>query len=228
MPNNQTFFEVNNSLGLSTLSDAINLFKKKLDGAPGTFIQVGAHEGGGDAVGRNIDFSLWSGVLVEPHPLYFDRLAKKYEKFSKNIGFLNAAISSTEGQLDLHYVPEELAPISWARCINTIDPSKGRINEFEELVETCKVSVYTIPSIQEKYQLTEVDILFVDTEGHDFEVIKGIRMDRSKPKIIHFEDRHLSCEELDQCVGFLARHGYSLFIEPHPNDATAYLANELC
>jgi FkbM family methyltransferase len=183
--------------------------------------------GGGDDPILGLNLSDWQGIMIEPNPLPFSRLLNRYKEW-KNISLLQCAISAKNGRMDLYYIPEDTEGVeSWTRQISTLDPSKGRIGEFENKMMHCSVEVRTLADIQQEFSINSIDYLQIDTEGHDFEVMKGWSWNWGKPKIIHFEDRHLHKTEFNECIKFLIYKGYSIIMEPHPKDVTAYLADKL-
>jgi hypothetical protein len=52
--------------------------------------------------------------------------------------------------------------------------------------------------------------LSIDTEGHDYEVIKQIDFRTLRPGIMLYEHRHLSRPDRAACEHLLRSHGYRL------------------
>ena len=65
-------------------------------------------------------------------------------------------------------------------------------------------------------------LLEIGVEGYDLELLKLFDFGRIKPPIVRFEHRHLSPNERDEAVEFLADHGYRMMREEY--DTTAYSA----
>ena len=66
----------------------------------------------------------------------------------------------------------------------------------------------TFTDIFKKYQINQIDLLQIDTEGYDGELIKLFPFDLFKPSIIHFESKHLNKEELEIVLEHLLSNGY--------------------
>jgi hypothetical protein len=53
-----------------------------------------------------------------------------------------------------------------------------------------------------------IDLLQIDTEGADGYIFSLFPLDRVRPSIIHWEVKHLSTPEREECLGRLAGFGY--------------------
>ncbi len=191
------------------------------------FIQVGAFDAQGDPILYYMEKYNINGIMIEPNPTPFKRL--QHNQVLREITLLNIAISPEEGIRNLYFVPENKADSYgkryWAKYCSTLVPDRGRIMEFSEDVENIKVECCTLQRVINDHDVKNVDLLLIDTEGHDYEVIKSLDFGKIKPKIIHYEERHIPKDENIECHHFLKEQGYVIFEEPHPNDTTAYLAD---
>lgn len=138
--------------------------------------------------------------------------------------FENVAISNYEGEAEMYYMSEvdrvALGLPQWVRGCNSINkphPSIVKIVEqFEEnlfpdnWITKKTVKVVRIKSIIDKYNITELDLLKIDTEGHDT-IILNDYLDTVgvMPKVIQFESNILSsASEVDKLVIRLTALGY--------------------
>jgi hypothetical protein len=87
------------------------------------------------------------------------------------------------------------------------------------------VPCITVKDLLRKHRVARLDLVFIDTEGFDFAVIKQLDFDRLKPKAIIFESSHLGEAEALACRAFLEARGYALY--PAGGDTIAWLASEL-
>jgi hypothetical protein len=69
--------------------------------------------------------------------------------------------------------------------------------------------VVTVKQLLEKHNSPHIIALQIDTEGHDFVVIKSAVAARCLPRIINYESKHLSMDDQIACRELLAAHGYS-------------------
>lgn len=136
------------------------------------------------------------GVYIEPVKYYFDRLPDCNKE--------NVAISNKEGEIKVYYLTDkEITKYNlpqWTRGCNSIGsphPTVKRVLEELKIplsVVSCDtVKVVRIKSIIDKYKIEQIDLLKIDTEGHDT-VILNDYLDTVdiKPKVIIFENNELS------------------------------------
>jgi FkbM family methyltransferase len=166
------------------------------------FVQIGAHVGTTKndrlckACGRLKKRS--RGILVEPVPYLFKRLVRNYAKYT-NFIFLNEAVSSKLGKLKL-YVPSEGNDFGkyeyWADQIASASPDHipAHVSQFGlESMKTEKMEVEctTINEIIDRYCISRLGCLVVDTEGHDYQILKILDFSKVKPQVVMFENKHM-------------------------------------
>lgn len=163
-----------------------------------TIIQIGSH------VGNTSNDKLFNTVkyydnliLVEPVPYLFKLLKKNYnDKFGTNINriFINKAVSNFIGEIEMT-IPSEKNNWneypSWASQLASID--KNHISNLffpGFLVEKINVETTTINEIIREYNIKQIDLLDIDTEGHDYTILMGYNFE-IKPHKIRFEHSHM-------------------------------------
>lgn len=144
-------------------------------------------------------------ILVEPIKLYFDKLKENYfKKYPENrFIFLNQAISNKKGPITL-YVPniDVFSSISQHEYINKSLPVwtdqltsvyKNHVaDHYLKLdVKEVVVEASTLNSLILEYEIKNLNLLCIDTEGHDYEVLEGLDLDILKPLKIIFEHKHM-------------------------------------
>ena len=158
----------------------------------GFFIQIGTNKEIGEPLHSFIIRHDWKGILIEPNKQVFDVMSKKYvEK-----GFIceNLAISNKDEFRDFYYVEPDDA------------------YEYPELkTYSKKVECITYLDLLKRHSIETVDILQIDTEGFDYEIIKSIDFNISRPQVLIFEHRHLSKNNYRDCIKLLEYHGYYTF-----------------
>ena len=60
------------------------------------------------------------------------------------------------------------------------------------------------------FQERQVDLLQIDTEGADGKMLSLFPLERVRPAIIHWEVKHLSTAEREQCLASIGRFRISL------------------
>ncbi len=183
------------------------------------FAQIGSNDGGyGDPLRLHIQRGRWSGVLVEPVPYIFQRLTESYRGVP-GLRFEQAAVSAASATLPFYCLCEateqERAELPrWYDQIGSfsrqhllkhapyIPGLKGRI-------QTIQVPVLTFAELCEHHALGRLDVLHIDTEGHDLVILRTIDLAAHGPRVLLFEHEHAPAGELQEFLGVLHRHGYS-------------------
>ena len=220
------------------LEDVINVFA--IGRSDLFFLQIGANDGAtNDPISSAVRRHGLRGCLVEPQPLAFERLKATYAGLQGLI-FENAAIADREGtrplySLDLQKIadaglrfknPTGLASFDRAHVAahleRTIDRQAAIARSYDIadfLVETA-VPTTTVDALLRKHAIERVDLLMIDVEGYDFEVIKGVDVERYRPSLIIYEHIHLSGEDRVACWHHLSDCGYQLAVKDR--DTVAY------
>ena len=189
------------------------------------FVQVGAHDGGMDDPLRPwIEARGWRGLFVEPQPEQFARLRERHAGTPDRFLFENVAIDRTRGTRELFRVDgaEQHAPeISG---LASLLPDRA-LATHAALGRMRSIPVVCVPlqDLVDRHRIVRIDLLQVDTEGHDAAVLETLDLDRMRPALIHYEHRHLSRAEQAACVRRLRRHGYRVRLKRH--DAFAWIAD---
>lgn len=70
----------------------------------------------------------------------------------------------------------------------------------------------TVQQLLERHpDLGKITALQIDTEGHDFIVVKSAVEAGCMPRIINYEHKHLSYDDQVTCRDFLAAKGYAFY-----------------
>lgn len=131
------------------------------------------------------------GLYIEPVKEHFDRLPDCNKE--------NVAVSNIAGELDIFYIPSEVILAyklpNWIRGCNSVHAIHPTVKAqgYSHLVVHDRVKVVRIKSLIEKYNITEIDTLKIDTEGHDCIILNDF-LDTVDilPNVIQFESNVLS------------------------------------
>jgi FkbM family methyltransferase len=177
-----------------------------------TVVEIGAFDGSlADPVRNFINEYGLRAVLAEPQPDIFDRLMKSYVG-NPNVTFENAAISHENGNAVLHrfkktantpYIAGALASLSRDTLLNNHHNMAGETEEVP-------IKVMTLESLLQKHEIRSVDLLQIDTEGHDWNIIRSIDFTKIKPTILHYEISILPERDQNESIEYLAANGYSV------------------
>lgn len=177
-----------------------------------TFIQVGAFDGVvQDPLRKYITKCNWRGVLIEPQARAAGRLRELYQG-SDRILVLQAALDGEAGKRVLFTVDSDAAP-SWVGALATFQRDillkhSDLIPGLEGMITEETVDCVLFDHVLERLPAERFDLLQIDTEGADAYILSLFPFDQVRPAIVHWEVRHLSKKQREDCLGRLARFGY--------------------
>lgn len=187
------------------------------------FVEIGANDGDQhDHLRPLILAHAWRGVLVEPVPFVFERLAANYAGLER-VALENVAIAERDGELPFFH----LAPVDdhaavglpqWYDGIGSLsrDSVLGHrrvIPDIDDRVVETRVRCLTFDSLCAAHGLATIDLLLVDTEGHDDEILGTVDFDRYHPVLVGYEHYHVGRARQSRCRAFLDAAGYESFEE---------------
>ena len=190
-------------------------------------VVVGAMDGRRfDALYPYLSKGLAKAILIEPIPDRFELLKQTFADQTTLI-FENCAIDAVAGTRKMLHVPldavaESGLPEDVIGMSSFYDNRNGLggVGGTAPMFDTIKaqrewIDVRTAPlsDILHKHGVTQIDILQIDTEGHDLHVLKSLDMDVAKPDTIFMEYYNLTIPERVELLGLLEARGY-IYGEP--------------
>jgi len=165
------------------------------------------------------------GLSIEPVRYYLDRLPER-----ENVRKIWSAISAdnVKAMLQVYYVPDlviqEKGLPSWLRGCNSVGDYhlQHRKLGIESLVEISHVPCWPIGELFEREQVTELDLLKLDTEGQDCAILLHLatwlaqQPATARPRKIIFESNELA--DPAQVTNVISQYimlGYSLTISDY-------------
>ena len=159
----------------------------------------------------------WMGILVEPMVEVFNELVKNRDA-NKN-HFFNCALSDYNGEADFTQVKDcghidmlsgltdNLDYRHHNRIIKEVGENKQVLHPYEDgYIVKSKVSVRTLTSICDEAGLYNFDFCSLDTEGSEFQILKGIDYDKINISIFIVENNGYGSQyDIDP---FLDQKGY--------------------
>ena len=186
------------------------------------FIQIGTSVANDDVYDFIKDKDIELGVLIEPMKEFQDQIKECYKDI-KNIHLEQVAISSDgKGEKDFYHSKKHLGIGTFVR--EHLPTHKIE----EEFIKHKKVQCVHIHDIFKKYGIEELDYLFIDTEGHDFDILLSLDFDKYKIKQIVYEDIHIDGPQrtggpkTSQLLKHLISYNYSIK-KTHKFNSTATL-----
>lgn len=129
----------------------------------GTFFDVGANDGATIRLVRE-KFKDCRIVSFEPHPNTFKSLSEN-TKNQQNIELINIALGSVSGQRTMYEYD--------ASVLNSLIPNAQFAVRFKKDAKEIQVNCITIDRFCAERDINRIDVLKIDTEGNDFDVLKG-------------------------------------------------------
>ena len=209
------------------------------------FIEIGANDGEReDHLAPFIRSRGWTGVMVEPVPEVFERLRANYAD-ADGVALENVAISDHDGRVPFHVLATraegDAPPIEGADMFGSLSPAavEAIAEAFPEQprrIETIEVPCLSFESLCRKHGVERLDVLAVDTEGHDYEIVRQVDFDRLLPRVLVNEYCHLPREQRDESTARLEGLGYLTMdeeldtwaVDVLPDDEVTRVWRELC
>ncbi len=182
-----------------------------------TFVQIGSNDGmKNDPIHQYIIKNAWEGILVEPDIANFKRLRKNYS-CSNNLIFENTAIGPQKGEMLFYRIKEirddepgwydQVGSFDRATFLKNIKYGKG----LDKRILTDRMQVITFNDLVQKHNFHNIDLLHTDTEGFDFKILRSIDFSKHAIKLILFEGKWMSSQELKEIIQYLKKFGYRIF-----------------
>ncbi len=170
----------------------------------------------------------WSKVFVEPIPHNYDRLVENAKKWP-NSTTVQAALSGNGGNFEgvstmyclegyhledhLHHHNSKTKQKHSADELCSFD-KKHVLKHFPRgNVIDVAVSCMSFRVLLTMYQIHDIRVLVVDTEGFDAAVIMALPLSEIRPPVIIYEHAHLTAQDHALAAEHLMKHCYHLFKE---------------
>ena len=170
----------------------IKFLKKSNIFSINTFLDIGAHKGESiDFFSKNLNIKkIYS---FEASLSNFEILKKKY-KNNNNIVLENIALSSSISELKFNQCDESSS--STFSSINTESKYLQKkmkflnVSKLEIFFKTIKIKTNTLDNYLKNKNISVIDLIKLDTEGHEFQILKGLEKNLKNVKTIIFEHHY--------------------------------------
>lgn len=143
-------------------------------------------------------------ILVEPMAIHNDKIKECYLGVD-NFFLENIAITTKNIDEIIFYYHKNDGP---KYEVSTTDLNHILKHGYDVSgVVELKVKCLTINNLFDKYNLSKIDILFIDSEGSDDEIIKSINFEKYNISKIYFENLHIKDNSI---YDFLIELGYNI------------------
>ena len=208
----------------NSLSDFTSRFSKSK--AKITVVQVGANDGiNNDPIHKFIKRDNWQGVLLEPQKYVFEKYLEPLYRKTKGIIVLNAALDVKDGVKPIYKL--SFSNSRWATGLTSFNrkvleeavrsgyaEAQARKEgtplpqDKDDYISVENIECISAATLLTRYGLDKIDWLQTDTEGFDYEIIKMFNIGVTQPKVIVYENLHLSPSEKQDCKNHLKNNGY--------------------
>lgn len=173
----------------------------------GIFLEMGALDGVTHSNTKFFEDTLgWTGILIEPNPVQFEKLVKNRPKCK----LYEALVSNIPGEVEFRYFLDELSAVSGVK--DTLPPKFLTAWFDNDLFQhnpqaSVKMQTRTLTDIVRDSGVDHIDFLSLDVEGHELHVIKSF--DFSVPiGLMLIEWNPEKDVELQECDSILRQRGY--------------------
>ena len=194
----------------------LNLILKKIFDSQKVecLIQIGANDGNRfDELNKFIKKYRVKSILVEPINEYFEVLKRNYKNF-ENVYFENSAITVGTKEKEIYAVNN--------KNLNDYDDHIKGISSFDKnhLIKhgvksnhilKKKINCISILNLLKKYNISDLDILFIDAEGYDGDILIDFFNSSNQEPILIFEYIHIENKIFKDLVNILSKKNYSYF-----------------
>jgi len=180
-----------------------HFFKQKKNGV---FVDIGAHDGISYSNTYFFEKNLgWTGICVEPIPEIFTRL-----KQNRNCTCIQACVAEKTKQDKFLYVREQNMDTEMlSGLLSNFNPDHVQRIERESSKKNqiiFNVTCYSFNELLEKYGITHINFLSLDTEGSEFEILNALDFSKYTIDVITVEENH----HYDNFMKLLTSKGYHL------------------
>jgi len=158
-----------------------NYFNEKTDGF---FLDIGANDGVSLSNTKGFEELGWKGICVEPNPDVFKKLIE-----SRNCKCLNVALYNETKEVDFLLCDGYTEMLSGvvdeynAAHLNRIDNEIRSKGGSKRIV---KVQTNRLEDFLDESQ--KIDVMFIDTEGSEYTILKSIDFNKYNIRFICFEN----------------------------------------
>jgi FkbM family methyltransferase len=164
-------------------------------------LQIGTHSGHDDLteiVKKYDPKDVEVLILVEPQYQFNPTLLECYSEYNPIIENIVISISENEGKIKFYHSNETE--------VSSVNPNHLK-KHGQFIFKESEFQCMTLNNLLLKYNLTELDILFIDAEGIDDKIIMSIDFNRFNIDEIFYENLHINNKNLED---FLKSKNYNI------------------
>lgn len=171
------------------------------------------------------------GLSIDPIQTYLNRLPDKAGNEK-----IKMAISDKNYKTNFYYVsPEDIETHNlpeWIKGCNSIDEKHPNVDSFlkdknlQHLIKSDEIECISFDELVKRFNINEIDMLKIDTEGNDIRIINNMLKTNVRPKKLYFEANSLYEEnEILDVIRTLENNNYHL-VHRDSNNVTMRLKDD--
>ncbi|NVM35928.1 MAG: FkbM family methyltransferase [Candidatus Lokiarchaeota archaeon] len=169
------------------------------------FVQIGACAGGDEVFDFVKDKDVELGILVEPIPDFYDRLCDCYKNVN-NIYVEQVAVVPDQ-------VEDKTVRMHWTEKhhgVGSVFKEHVHAHGYsDDDIKIVEVPTCGINSLLKKYDIKDLDYLFIDVEGLDAANLLSLDLNEFNIDVISYEWFHIRDQE-QQLIKHFWDHGYAI------------------
>lgn len=179
----------------------------------GFFVEIGAFDGITGSNTLYFESRGWDGIVIEPNPIHTASLKK-----NRTCKVEAVCLAETEGQVlftSIEGYSSTLSGIQKSYDQKHLKRISDEISRYGGTQNNIMVPAVNLKTLLNKYNVREVDYLSVDTEGSEFQILKGIDFSAVPTRLISVEINYGRGTDI---LNLLTRHGYHRLLRLGPDD----------
>jgi len=166
-------------------------------------------------------------LFIEPILDRYEDLKNNTKSLNGKILIENCAIHDESGEIEMVIIPKDFLEKETPNgffCnkalygMSSVYPPKNGLKTnqhdskiLEEIGQKIKVPCYTLNKILEKNSINQIDLLSIDTEGHDYIIFNQFNFEKYSPYWLEVEIFNLNNEEINSIKDKLKSYGYYIY-----------------
>jgi FkbM family methyltransferase len=178
------------------------------DRATGVAVEVGANDGVHGSTTLTFEKKGWQCILVEPTPQLVEAIRKV-----RTARVFPCAASDKQGTATFHVASGG----HLAHSLSSL--SANEVQKQGVTLQPIEVPLRRLDDILAEANLSPIDFITIDVEGHEPAALAGLTLSRWKPGIVLIENNSNTTAPSDRAAAeHLANAGYTFFLRTGVND----------
>lgn len=229
---------------MQNLDNAINIIDKlKSINNHITILQIGANDGQqSDFVNKFVKENNVTLHTLEPIPHYYQELKNYYQNYN-NVFTYNYAITNKTGTDYINFIPDNPSMPAWLKGCSSFFTDRNILSGFimwdtnglpiqkynqehvlsyiKQYTQKIPVNCITFNDFITKFNIPNIDVLVIDTEGYEYQILKQINLNKYPIPVIILEYIYLPQPSKNGVKSIFARNHYHISYTHNNHDIIA-------